>query len=54
MYKMELCCLKCRKDSENIDTKVPASCDGKAMIHSKCAICVVKNRDWSKNKKQNV
>ena len=54
MYKMESCCLKCRKDSENIDTKVPASSNVRAMIHSKCAICVVKNRDWSIIKKQNV
>ena len=54
MYKIESCCLKCRKDSENIDTKVPASSNGRAMIHSKFAICVVKNRDWSKNKKQKV
>ena len=45
MYKIESCCLKCRKDSENIDTKVPASSNGRAMIHSKCVKCVVKNRD---------
>ena len=54
MYKMKSFCLKCRKDTENIDTKVSASSNGRAMILSKCAICVVKNRDLSKTKKRKV
>ena len=36
---MKSCCLKCRKDTENINLKVSSTSNGKAMILSKCAIC---------------
>ena len=36
---MKLYRLKCRKDTENIDTKVSSRSNGRAMILSKCAIC---------------
>ena len=36
---MESCCLKCKKDTENIDPNVSASINGRTMILSKCAIC---------------
>ena len=39
MYKMERCCLKCKKNTENIDLKISASTNGKTMILSNCAIC---------------
>ena len=32
-------CLKCRKNTENIDPKISISSNGRAMILSKCAIC---------------
>ena len=32
-------CLKCKKNTESIDTKVSATSNGRAMILSKCAIC---------------
>ena len=32
-------CLKCRKNTENIDPKISSSSNGRAMILSKCAIC---------------
>ena len=32
-------CLECRKNTENIDSKVSASSNGRVMILSKCAIC---------------
>ena len=32
-------CLKCRKNTENIDSKISSSSNGRAMILSKCAIC---------------
>ena len=38
MYKMKSYCLKCRKDTENIDSKVSGSSSGRAMILSNCAI----------------
>ena len=32
-------CLECRKNTENIDSKVSASSNGRVMILSKCAMC---------------
>ena len=45
-------CLKCRKNTESINPKVSRTNNGKTMILSKCAICVVKYQDLLKNKKQ--
>ena len=39
---MESYCLKCRKYTENIYLRVSGTSNGKAMILSKCAICVNK------------
>ena len=39
MHKMESYCLKCEKNTENIDPKISSSSNGKAMILSQCAIC---------------
>ena len=36
---MKSCCLKCRKDTENINPEVSSSRNGRTMILSKCAIC---------------
>ena len=36
---MESYCLKCRKNTENIDLEVSSACNGTVMILSKCAIC---------------
>ena len=46
---MESYCLKCRKNPENIDPKVSASSNGRAMILSKCAICGSKKLRFIKN-----
>ena len=35
-------CLKCSKDTENINPSVSSTSNGKAIILSKCAICVCK------------
>ena len=32
-------CLKCRKDTEDTNSKVLSTSNGKAMVLSKCAIC---------------
>ena len=45
MYKMESYCLKCKKNTENID---PTS-NGKAMILSNCAICGSKKSKFIKH-----
>ena len=39
MYKMESYCLKCKKNTENIDPEVSRTSNGKVMILSKCAVC---------------
>ena len=48
---MESYCLKCRKDTENINLKVSKASNNRTMVLSKCAICgnkksrVIKNQD---------
>ena len=49
MYKMESYCLKCRKDTKNIDPEISSTSNGKAMILSKCSICGSKNSRFIKN-----
>ena len=41
-------CLKCKKNTESIDTKVSATNNGRTMILSKCAICVSKKSKFIK------
>ena len=41
-------CLKCKKNTENIDPKVSATSNGKTMI-SKCAICNSKKSKFIKS-----
>ena len=48
-YKMESYCLKCKKNTENIDMEVSSTSNGKAMILSKCAICGSKKFRFIKN-----
>ena len=49
MYKMKSYCLKCRKDTENINPRVSNTSNGKTMILSKCAICGSKKSRFIKN-----
>ena len=39
MYKRESYCLKCKKNTENINPQVSSTSNGRVMILSKCAIC---------------
>ena len=48
MYKMESYCLKCKKNTENINPKVSASSNGSVIILSKCAICDCKKSRFIK------
>ena len=48
MYKMRYC-LKCRKDTENINSRVSNTSKGRTMILSKCAICGSKKSTFIKN-----
>ena len=36
---MKSYCLKCRKDTENINPKVSRTSNGRTMVSSNCAIC---------------
>ena len=49
MYKMKSYCLKCRKDTENINWRVSNMSNGRKMILSKCAICGSKKSSFIKN-----
>ena len=46
---MEAYCLKCKKNTKNIDPKISSSSNGKAMILSKCAICGSKKSRFIEN-----
>ena len=46
---MESYCLKCRKNTENIDPKVSAGSNGRVMILSQCAVCGSKKSRLIKN-----
>ena len=46
---MKFYCLKCRKDTENINPKVSSTRNGKAMIILKCPICGGKKSRFIKN-----
>ena len=46
---MESYCLKCTKNTENIDPKVSASSNGRVMILSKCTKCGSKKSRFIKN-----
>ena len=49
---MKSYCLKCRKDTENINPRVSNTSIDKTMILSKYAKCGSKNQDWLKIKEQ--
>ena len=50
MYKMK--CLKCRKDSENINPRVWNTSNGRTQYYQNLQYVVVSNRDLLKIEKQ--
>ena len=46
---MKSYCLKCRKDSENIDPRVSKTSNNRTIILSKCAICGSKKSRFINN-----
>ena len=46
---MKSYCLKCRKDTENINPRVSNTSNDRTMILSKCAICGSKKSRFIKN-----
>ena len=51
MYKMKSYCLKCRKDTENINPRVSNTSNGRTKILSKCAILGSKKSRFIKDQK---
>ena len=49
LIKMKSFCLKCRKDTENMNPKVSNTINGKTMILSKYAICGSKKSRFIKD-----
>ena len=45
-------CLKCEKNTENINLRVSKTSNGKTVQLSKCTICNSKNQNLLRNKKQ--
>ena len=48
---MKSYCLKCRKDTENINPKILKTSNNGIMVLSKCAICGSKKSRFIKNQK---
>ena len=46
---MKSYCLKCTKDTENINPKVSKTSNGSTMLLSNCAICISKRSRFIKN-----
>ena len=46
---MRSCCLKCRKDTENINSRVSNTSNGRTITLSKCAICGSKKSRFIKD-----
>ena len=46
---MKSYCLKCRKDTENINPRVSKTSNNRTMVLSKCAICGSKNSTFVEN-----
>ena len=51
MYKMKSYCLRCRKDTENINPRVSNTSNSRTMILSKCAIYGSKKSRFIKDQK---
>ena len=46
---MKSYCVKCRKNTENINPKISKTSNGRTMVLSKCAICGSKKSRFIKN-----
>ena len=46
---MKSYCLKCRKNTENINPRVSETANGRTMLLSKCALCNSKKSSFIKN-----
>ena len=51
---MKTYCVKCGKDTENIDPKMVGTKNSRLIMQSKCSVCGIKKSEFVKNKKQKV
>ena len=49
---MKSYCLKCRKNTENINSRVSKTSNGRTMVYQNVQYAVLKNQDLLKTKKQ--
>ena len=45
---MKTCCLKCRKDTENIDPKIVRTKNNRLIMQPKCSLCGIKKSRFVK------
>ena len=45
---MLTCCLKCKENTNNVDTKMKKTKNGRLMLLAKCAVCGSKNSRFIK------
>ena len=50
---MKTYCVKCRKNTENLNSKIFKTKHGRLIMQSKCTECGFKKSRFVKNKKQN-
>ena len=48
---MKTYCMKCKKDTENIDPKIVRTKNNKLVIQSKCSVCGIKKSRFVKEQK---
>ena len=51
---MKAYCVKCRKDTENIDPKIVRTKNNRLVMQSKCSICEIKKSRFIKEQKQKI
>ena len=51
---MKTYCVKCRKDTENIDPKMFRTKNNRLIMQSKCSVCGIKKSRFVKGQKQKV
>ena len=49
---MKTYCVKCRKDTENIDTKIVRTKNSRLVMQSKCSVCGIKKSRFVKEQEE--
>ena len=51
---MKTCCVKCKKDTDNIDPKIFRTKNNRLLMQSKCSVCKNKKSRFVKEQKEKV